>query len=1069
NDSIYDNTITSVSGRFVGFNCPVIHADRSYQTSDVATGTGQVMSIGNVVLDNPSTNPNDVSAIAFGSDSQYLRTNNEYIITGKRLILGTASNAKDVYVNNGNITAGRAGNRYLGGVNDMNISMNEARFLGDSNNVGLDDSGQTLNKYGPGVLEIDGDNSTSHSSTGIKTIWEGVLRFATADSVGPLGTPITIYPDAGLGIGWNNGLPIGMSIIGTLPGSSGALDIDGSNYTGTLAFHSDTSIRGLRLGSSSRSSSSRSGGTISGTIWPQPAANGIVWYLLGGGGGTLTIHSNLNEPVGVEMATTGNLLPGRVILDPASPNWFTGRTRIYAGTLQPTSRMALEVTPMVSVNTTCTDFDGTYIKPKSTSQVDAGTYFSFEGPGQLLLDPSVNYAFPLGMVALDGGAVGWTGNKVINSIAADVGTYGMPLNSFLWWSEKYGGSEYSVPTNLLHLGGEYSQGTMKFAANCSITDNVPIPVALVKSGLYSTLDLSTNPGAINTYTGGTAIIGGELIVSDSKQVCGDRTILTGGPILIANGGVLHVTDTTTFDNCLRIATRGTPDTDIGMSRMTTLCNGSVIQVDDNYIATFTGLIDGRPALGSSRMYTTITPLEKTGSGTLYLDYLSPSGTERQYPYVNTYSNHWGLKLTEGWVSTNQLPYVVTTPNGTQNGAPDRSNGYIVCNGGNLEIRSPPSPPNSFNFHDDYTYGGSFLTYGFFGLNSFQGTESTIKVHDGALFRVSAVSPMIFMGTVIFDAQDDNGDPTDNLFHLRMAADLQHEPEEDTPPGGDSRGTGTLDLRGGMVILTTRDFKNILPQETEFTLKLNGGIFNGQLYSTLNGNLIINEQSASGTPQIDGENYSKDWLVAPAADIWTIQGTGTTSWRGTLEKIGTGTVEFNREKGAPVIIDSTTDTLKISNGIVNIGGSGDPFTDTATPTVHVNILNNASFNITQGTKDVAAISGTGVTSVSLGATLLVGSDGPVTQGNFTIYGSADVGSVVVSDTTTVGDGTTPAYLWADSINSDTLTIGAGSTVTIKPIPGGPSGLEITPVPEPSTFVLLILGAAGLLGCSYRWRK
>ncbi len=364
-----------------------------------------------------------------------------------------------------------------------------------------------------------------------------------------------------------------------------------------------------------------------------------------------------------------------------------------------------------------------------------------------------------------------------------------------------------------------------------------------------------------------------------------------------------------------------------------------------------------------------------------------------------------------------------------------------------------------------------MTYGFFGLNSFQGTQSIIKVHDNALFRVSAVGPMIFMGTVIFEAVDDNsdGDPTENLFHLRMAADYQHEPEEDAPPGGDSRGTGTLDLRGGMVILTTRDSKNILPQETEFTLKLNGGIFNGRTEAALNGNLIINEQSASGKPQIDAENYSKDWLVAPAADTWKIQGTGTTSWRGTLEKIGLGTVEFNREKGAPVIIDSTTDTLKISNGIVNAGGSGDPFTDTATPSLHLNILNNATFNITQGTKDVATISGTGSTYVGLGTTLLVGSSGPVTQGTFTIDGSADAGSVLVSGTTTVGNGVNPAHLSVGSISTCTLTIGAGSTVTIKPIPGGPTGCKITPVPEPLTIILLILGAAGLFGCSCRRKK
>jgi hypothetical protein len=1063
-DSAYDNTITSVSGGVsLGFECPVIHADRSYQNSDMANETGQVMVIGNVVLDNPSTVFGDVSAIAFGSNSQYMRTNNNYIIAGKQLILGTAApaNSKIVLVHNGNFTAGRAGNRYVGGTNNMNVSINEARFYDSASNTGLVDNGQPLIKDGLGILEIDGNNTTT--STGPKDIQEGVLRFTTLQSIGPLGTPITINPDAGLGIGWNNTLPTGISLVGTLFGSSGALDVDAANFTSTLNFNTNLNIQMLRLGSSSRS-----GGTVSGLISPQPTPGGL-WHLLGGGGGTLTIHSNLDDmgqgaATGLEMATTGFLLPGRVILDPDSHrnfNGFTGPTMIYAGTLQPTSRRALEFTPYVSVNTTCTDFDGSFIRTKSTGQVMAGTQFSFEGPGQLLLNPSVEYAFAQGFIRLEGGAVGWTGDKEINSIAGDVGTYFMPLNSFLWWDESLGGSESARPTNLLHLGGEYSQGIMKMGISCSITNQGSSDVALVKSGIYSTLDLSTGPGAGNTYTGGTAIIGGELIVSDSIQVCGNPNNPVGGPILIANGGVLHVTDTTTFANCLRLVTNGTPDTNIGMSRMTTLCNGSVVEVDADETATFTGLLDGRPAFGSSRMYTTITPFEKTGGGTMCLDYQSPLGTHKQYPYANTDTNHWGIKLTEGWVTTNQLPYVVTTPNGQ----PDRSNGYIVCNGGNLEIRTPPT---NFNFHDDAAFGGSFWTYGFFGFNSFKDTESIISVQDDALFRVSAVSPIIIMGTVILDAQDNDNNPTNNLFHLRMAADPNHNPEEDLSPGGDSRGTGILDLRGGMVILTTREGKQVLPTEADFTLKLNGGIFNGMTKSDLNGNLIINEQSASGTPQIDGQEANKDWQVPLVPSTWTIKGTGTTSWRGILGKIGPGTVAFNRELGAPVIVDSATDTLKISAGIVNAGGSGDPFTDSANPGLHINVLNNAAFNITQGTKDVATISGTGATSVSVGATLLVGSEGPVTQTKFVVDGAADVGDVVVSNITVVGDGINLATLSATSITTDTLQINASAKVTIKPLPGGPLGCAITPVPEPSALIMTCLGIAGLLAYARKRR-
>jgi polygalacturonase len=58
--------------------------------------------------------------------------------------------------------------------------------------------------------------------------------------------------------------------------------------------------------------------------------------------------------------------------------------------------------------------------------------------------------------------------------------------------------------------------------------------------------------------------------------------------------------------------------------------------------------------------------------------------------------------------------------------------------------------------------------------------------------------------------------------------------------------------------------------------------------------------------------------------------------------------------------------------------------------------------------------------------------------------------------------------AASINVSTITLAAGTVLTIQAMAGGPSSGTIAPVPEPSTIVLLCIAAAGIFGRIWRRR-
>ncbi len=90
----------------------------------------------------------------------------------------------------------------------------------------------------------------------------------------------------------------------------------------------------------------------------------------------------------------------------------------------------------------------------------------------------------------------------------------------------------------------------------------------------------------------------------------------------------------------------------------------------------------------------------------------------------------------------------------------------------------------------------------------------------------------------------------------------------------------------------------------------------------------------------------------------------------------------------------------------------------------------------------------------------------TAARSSVDGNRTVGNISGAGNTILDAG---AVLTVGSVVQGTLTLGAGATLNIAPLPGGPlaGGVGMTAVPEPSTWVLLVL-AAMVLGI-YRRRS
>ncbi len=904
----------------------------------------------------------------------------------------------------------------------------------DSTNLGITGSaGVTLN--GTGTVTFVGQNTY----TGATTLNAGTLIISNINSIGNASAPLvfnggTLQYAPGLASNSSTtDISLGRSV--TISSGGATIDLNGNNVsfgssigsggTGALTVVDSGSAATLTLSNANTFTGAMNlnGGVVNFAALNNLGSGSAINF----NGGTLQWASGNAANISSSTVTIG---AGGATLD------INGNNVSLAGSIGNSGTGALTVLNSGSAATLTLASSNAY---SGATNLNGGTV-RFSSINSLGTGSAINF---------NGGALQWgTGNTAnISSRTVTIGA---------------GGATFDINGNNVSLGNSIGN-----AGSGGLT--------VLSSGNAATLTLAAG----NNYGGTTNVNSGILRVSNTNPM----TSATGtGPVHINNSSVL------TGTGYISGSVTAGPSATISPSLAGTAAEGSIstLSVGGLTLGGVTQLnyqVSNSSTMDSIAIFNAGT-LTLPSTGQALFNFFAPGTSATAYTFgVGVYPliSYGSLNLTgnlasslsigagnNSWPIGDGASFATSTASGP--GVLELVIGSAIGSATWTSTGSG-STPSAYNDTANWSPGtipngvGQIATFG-------AGSQSSVSVAGGFI-----------LGQLNFNNGGNSGAPTNYLLAGTANLTLNNS---GTGASINVSSGGLIPALGGSLTLTLADssLTTTFNIASDGSLDVAGAINQSggaqQVVLTGGGTLSLDNgtNTYSGGTTVNGGTL----IVAQSSGTSTL-GTGPLAINGSSSAVnsnttmavgslsGSGGGQLNVAGSTTLTVNQSTSstfngTLTLNGALVLANASGNTLTISGTPTLGSGssiTVNSGTLALTNNTGNSANVTGPATASVASGATLqLAGSSNVLSSAvNITTHGSglasdgalAVVGTstqtvgVVSGDTvttspvttyagnTTVGDGTNAANLTATQILQNTLTINAGSTVTIAPSGSG----------------------------------